>query len=121
MILAYLQSLEPLEQKTYVIKPIPELSLSLDEMFLFLTPLYGLSDSSELLYMTLDNHIQNYLVITPSAVHSVLYMNTREDGELTEMRKSYEDVRSGLLVNVSFHSRNVRMLNFIHSETWSKL
>ena len=56
MKLAYLQADEALQRKIYIEEPAVEFDLEEDMALQLIKPLYGLSDSDDIWYRTLDTH-----------------------------------------------------------------
>ena len=63
--LAYLQAYEPLQRKVYIGEPAVEFDLDEDMALQLLKLLYGLSDSGDLWYKTLDTHKERDLKMIP--------------------------------------------------------
>lgn len=70
---AYLQSTKGLDRQLYIMDAVPEFELNPDECLLLLRPLYGLCDSGDLRFETMDGHFQQELKLTKARLDTALY------------------------------------------------
>lgn len=70
---AYLQARKKLERELYITDVVPEFELQPHECLLLLKPLYGLCDSGDLWYATMDEHFRNDLKLDQGKLDPALY------------------------------------------------
>lgn len=87
---AYLQSAVPLMRDIYIRDTVPEFELSPDQCLQLLKPLYGLCDSGDLWFKTLDDHHRNDLDMSPMRSDPALYAKMVE-GMLKGLSGTYVD------------------------------
>ena len=71
--LAYLQYDKQLIRKIFITNPAPEFDLLSEECLELLKPFYGLADSGDEWHLTLDDHVQLDLNMTPTITDPSLY------------------------------------------------
>ena len=90
VLLAYLQSTEPLQRRVFIKNPALEFELDPGECFELLRPLYGLADAGDLWHKSLENHLINDLHMESSMADPSLYLHF-DNGNLTGINGTYVD------------------------------
>ena len=92
----YLQSSLPLSRQVYIKRPVEEFGLAEDECLQLLLPLYGLTESGDYWFYTMDEHHRVDLKMTPFRLDSTIYFLRRGDS-LIGLSGAYVDdfIRSG--------------------------
>ena len=76
---AYLQSAVPLMRDVFIKDPVPEFELNPNQSLQLLRPLYGLCESGDLWFKTLDDHHKNDLEMKPMRSDPAFYMSMKNN------------------------------------------
>lgn len=87
---AYLQSDEKLSRPIFIKNVVPEFEISSDEALHLVKPLYGLSESGDLWFETLDKHHKKELGMKPLRSDPALYTKL-QNGRINGLSGTYVD------------------------------
>lgn len=87
---AYLQSMKKLNREIFIYEAVPDFELEPEECLQLLKPLYGLCDSGDLWYATMDEHLRRDIGMIQSKLDPALY-TLRVKNELKGILASYVD------------------------------
>ena len=88
---AYLQSAVPLVRDIFITKDITEFNLERHQALKLIKPLYGLCESGDLWYKTLDDHHRLELNMTPLRSDPSFYVSRDKEGNIQGLSGSYVD------------------------------